>query len=291
MAWIATVVTTIILCGGALLRKSPLLYETTPPGQPWADGPMLLVPTPQFLSGKATTHMALLHNSLIRGFNSIQLQAPHVQDADKADFLAYTRTWLRFIQSHHDDEDEILFPELRAVLGDDSVWGDVPQEHETLLRGLDGLRRYLDSLSNASALTSAALLGVMDQLHQPLEHHLHHEVAVMADMATHANAPAADSLQGAVASATLKAWGKNTVRKAGVADVVPLFLLNADRTAEKGMWRDWPPMPRPVRWAMVNMVGAVHGGWWRFASCDGRGRPRQLHALAASRRGGAKQEL
>ncbi|PFH62808.1 hypothetical protein XA68_11820 [Ophiocordyceps unilateralis] len=298
MAWLSIIVTALVLCGGALLRQSPLLYETVPPptDQPWADRPMRLVPTPQFQSAKddlfttAATHMALLHNSLIRGYNSIHLQAPYVRDADKADFLAYTRTWLRFIQSHHEDEDEILFPELRSVLGDDSVWGDVPEEHETLVRGLDGFRRYLDSLSNASALTSTALLAVLDELHQPLEHHLHHEVAVMADMATHANVPAANSLQGAVASAMLKAWGKNTVRKAGVADVVPLFLLNADRTAEKGMWQDWPPMPRPVRWAMVNLVGAVHGGRWRFASCDGQGRPRQLYALSSAR-DGAEREL
>lgn len=114
----------------------------------------------------------------------------------------------------------------------------------------------------------------MDSMREPLEQHLHHEVAVMAATATHRNTPARDSPAGAVAAATLKAWGKKTVRKAGVADVVPLFLLNADRTAEGGAWRDWPPMPRVVRWALVNVVGAVHGGWWRFASCDARGEPR-----------------
>ncbi|PHH74959.1 hypothetical protein CDD80_2740 [Ophiocordyceps camponoti-rufipedis] len=279
MAWLS-IITVLALGSGALLRNSPLLYQTMPPetDQPWADQPMRL----DDLFTTAATHMALLHNSLIRGYNSIHLQAPHVRDADKPDFLAYTRTWLRFIRSHHDDEDEILFPELRSALGDDSVWGDVPQEHETLVRGLDDLGRYLDSLSNASALTSTALLAVLDHLHQPLEHHLHHEVAVMAAMATHPNVPSPDSLEGSVAAAMLKAWGKNTVRKAGLADVVPLFLLNADRTAEKGMWHNWPPMPRPVRWAMVNVVGAIHGSRWRFASCDGNGRPRRLYALAAA---------
>lgn len=104
----------------------------------------------------------------------------------------------------------------------------------------------------------------------------------MAGMATHAGAPARDSLEGAVAAATLKAWGKNTVVKAGIGDVVPFFLLNVDRTAEGGAWADWPPMPRPIRWAMVNLAGAVHGGRWRFASCDAHGRPRELYARAVT---------
>ncbi|PHH87459.1 hypothetical protein CDD83_8851 [Cordyceps sp. RAO-2017] len=299
MSWLARVVPVLLLSVGLLLRRAPLLLDCRAPAAgAWADGPMRLVPTPQFQTGKddvltmAATHMALLHNSLIRGYNSVCLQAPHVRGADKADFLGYIRTWLRFVRSHHDDEEDVLFPELRAMLGDDAVWGEVPEEHETLVVRLDELGSYLGSLSNASALAPDALLRLMDGLREPLEHHLHHEVAVMAGMATHANAPVRGSFQGAVASATLKAWGKNTVRKAGLADVLPFFLLNADRTAEGGMWHNWPPMPRPVRWAMVNLVGAVHGGWWRFASCDAHGRPRQLYALApAGEEEEAKAEL
>ncbi|EQK98961.1 hypothetical protein G6O67_007433 [Ophiocordyceps sinensis] len=293
---LVSIVGALVLGGGMLVRKSPLMYETRAPGAQWADGPMKLVPTPQYESGKddllttSATHMALLHNSLIRGYNSIRLQVPHVRDEDKADFVGYTRTWLRFIKSHHDDEEELLFPEMRSMLSDPEVWHDVPEEHETLLSELNKLDGYLGSLSNATALTPGALLDIMDALHPTLEHHLHHEVSVMADMATHVKAPVRDSFEGAVASASLKAWGKNTVRKAGVTDVLPFFLLNADRTAEKGMWMNWPPIPGPIRWAMVNVVGAVHGGWWRFASCDAHGRPRELHALAAGG-GDARTEL
>lgn len=156
------------------------------------------------------------------------------------------------------------------------------ESQEILLNGLNKLDGYLGSLSNATALAPDALLSILDVLHPTLEHHLHHEVSVMADMAKHTKAPVRDSFEGAVAADRLKSWGKNTVRKAGVTDVVPFFLLNADRTAERGMWKDWPPMPRPIRWAMVNVVGAVHGGRWRFASCDAHGRPRDLYALATT---------
>ncbi|KJZ76998.1 hypothetical protein HIM_03319 [Hirsutella minnesotensis 3608] len=290
-----SVITAVVFGGGFLLRKSPLMYDAQPPTSQWADGPMKLVPTPQFQTGKddilttSTTHMALLHNSLIRGYNSICLQAPHVRDDDKADFLGYTKTWLRFIKSHHDDEEEVLFPELRSMLADQTVWQDVPGEHDALVHELDKLDGYLNSLSNATALTPQALLDIMEGMRSPIEYHLHHEVSVMADMATHANAPVRNSFEGALGSRNLKAWGKKTVSKAGITDVVPFFLLNADRTAEKGMWSNWPPMPRPIRWAMVNLVGAIHGGRWRFASCDANGQPRQLYALGGGSR--AKAEL
>lgn len=243
--------------------------------------------------------MALLHNSLIRGYNSIFLQAAHVRDEDKADFVGYSKTWVRFIKSHHDDEEDLLFPEIKGMLSDQHVCGDMHEEHgemsrchgrrasaadtgkESFIDGLNELDTYLGSLSNASALTPGALLKIMDSFRKPLEYHLHHEVSVMAALATHPNVPQRHSFQGAVAAEMLKAWGKDTVRKAGLSDVVPLFLLNADRTAEGGRWRAWPPMPGPVRWGMVNLVGAVHGGWWRFASCDAQGQPRELYALTA----------
>lgn len=77
--------------------------------------------------------MCLLHNAIIRGFNSILLQAPHVQDADKADFVGYAQTWLRFVLSHHDDEERNLFPKVEEVLGDKDIWADTHEEHSTYL--------------------------------------------------------------------------------------------------------------------------------------------------------------
>jgi hypothetical protein len=123
-----------------------------------------------------------------------------------------------------------------------------------------------------------------------LSNHLHHEVAVMAAMASHANVPARESLKGALASDMLKAWGKSTVTKAGYVDVLPFFLLNTDRTFEEGVWRNWPRMPEVVRWGMVNLVGMWHGPRWKFASCDAAGFPRDLYALKALREKTDKEE-
>lgn len=76
--------------------------------------------------------MALLHNSIFRGYNSIYLQAPHVQDADKADFIGYALTWFKFVKSHHDDEEESLFTKIEGLLDDKNVFEETHKEHGTL---------------------------------------------------------------------------------------------------------------------------------------------------------------
>jgi hypothetical protein len=41
--------------------------------------------------------MAIVHNVIIRALNSIYLQAPHVQQKDVKDFLAYCYCWYQCI--------------------------------------------------------------------------------------------------------------------------------------------------------------------------------------------------
>ena len=75
--------------------------------------------------------MAMLHNCIIRGYNSIWQQAPHVRDEDKADFVGYALTWHKFVKSHHDDEEANLFPKVEEQLADKELWADTHQEHGT----------------------------------------------------------------------------------------------------------------------------------------------------------------
>lgn len=82
--------------------------------------------------------MALLHNALIRGFNSIYLQAEHIPRGQVDEFIGYALTWHKFIVSHHDDEEDKLFPDVVAILRDESVWGDMHSEHGTFFSVLCG---------------------------------------------------------------------------------------------------------------------------------------------------------
>ncbi|KAK7738345.1 hypothetical protein SLS53_006156 [Cytospora paraplurivora] len=263
---------------------------TTPASasKPWADGPLKLVGTPQYETKKTdlfatgASHMALLHNSIFRGYNSIYLQAPHVKDADKADFIGYALTWYKFVKSHHDDEEQSLFTSIEELLDDKTVFEETHKEHESFLPGLAELNKYLLSVQpNPQSLDPAELLRILDSFAADFETHFHNEIPTIANLASHPNAPAPDTPRAAEASATFKAWGKSTVSKAGTTDVLPFFLLNLDRTKqfEEGTWANWPPIPAPIKWGLINIGGWWNGNYWKFASCDSAGNRRELYAL------------
>lgn len=128
----------------------------------------------------------------------------------------------------------------------------------------------------------------MNSFHQPFESHFHSEIQTIAGLADHPNAPKPDTPEAAAAFATFKSWGKTTVTKAGTMDVVPFFLLNLDKTAEGGMWANWPPMPAPIRWGLINIAGLYNSAYWKFASCDAAGQRRELYALQYAPDSGSK---
>jgi hemerythrin-like domain-containing protein len=73
--------------------------------------------------------MAHIHNAILRGYNSIYLQAPHISDVDKSGFIGYALTWFRFVKSHHDSEEFELFPKVEDVLHRNDIWGVTHDEH------------------------------------------------------------------------------------------------------------------------------------------------------------------
>jgi hypothetical protein len=232
--------------------------------------------------------MAHIHNAILRGYNSIYQQAPHITTADKPAFIGYARTWFRFVKSHHDDEEAELFPKVQSVLtGQDKIWEETHREHESFLTGLAAYDEYLSTLPSAEAFDGHKIRKLMDAFQTPFEHHFHHEIDTIAAFADLSGAPAPGTQEADAAAAVFKAWGKKTVTKAGTTDVVPFFLMNLDATYEGGRWANWPPMPAPVRWGLVNVAGSWNWAWWKFASCDAVGRPRELYALGGE---GAREE-
>jgi hemerythrin-like domain-containing protein len=73
--------------------------------------------------------MAHIHNAILRGYNSIYLQAPFVTDEDKPEFIGYAQAWFRFVKSHHDDEELELFPKVEGVVGLKGIWEETQKEH------------------------------------------------------------------------------------------------------------------------------------------------------------------
>ncbi|KAF2258904.1 hypothetical protein CC78DRAFT_586536 [Lojkania enalia] len=275
------------LLAAIFLSRAPFMMATTPASssKPWADGPCPLVTTPQYATKKTdiftlgATHMAHIHNAILRGYNSIWHQAIHVTHEDKVDFIGYAQAWFKFVKSHHDDEEIELFPKVQEVVGTKGIWDETHKEHESFLAGLAAFNDYLANLGEPYDFSGTELRRIMSTFQEPFNQHFHSEISTIASFADLPSAPKPGSPEAENASVIFKAWGKKTVTKAGTADVVPFFLLNLDVTYEEGMWANWPPMPGFVRWGLVNIAGAYHWGWWKFASCDSKGQPRELYAL------------
>ncbi|KAF2707201.1 hypothetical protein K504DRAFT_411188 [Pleomassaria siparia CBS 279.74] len=266
-------------------RYSTMATTAKTCNKPWADGPCPLVETPQYTTGKTdiftlgATHMAHIHNTILRGYNSIYLQAPYVTNEDKADFVGYAQAWFRFVKSHHDDEELELFPKIEEVLGTKGLWDEMHKEHVSFLPGLTQFNDYLAQLPEPFDFDGAELCRIMSNFQDAFNSHFHNEIKTIASFADLPGAPKSSSVEAERASAILKTWGKKTVTKAGYTDVVPCFLLNLDTTYEDGMWANWPPMPKLVWWGLVNVAGAYHWGWWKFTSCNSAGKPRALFSL------------
>lgn len=63
---------------------------------------------------KCATEMALAHNMILRGLNSIYQQAPWVEQRDAQDFLEYCKLWVQVITVHHNGEESDFFPYIES---------------------------------------------------------------------------------------------------------------------------------------------------------------------------------
>lgn len=73
--------------------------------------------------------MALVHNVLIRAYNSIYLQATRVRPEDVADFLHYCLAWYMMLKGHHDGEEEVYFPGIEKATGVKGIMDSEVHEH------------------------------------------------------------------------------------------------------------------------------------------------------------------
>lgn len=75
------------------------------------------------------SQMALVHNMMIRAYNSIYLQATRVRPEDVADFLHYCSAWYMMIKGHHDGEEEVYFPGIEKATGVKGIMDSEVHEH------------------------------------------------------------------------------------------------------------------------------------------------------------------
>ncbi|KAK9418892.1 hypothetical protein SUNI508_07664 [Seiridium unicorne] len=154
--------------------------------------------------------MALAHNVLVRGLNSIHGQARYVKPEDQKDFLGYAKNFVNVLTTHHDCEEESLFVAIEKMSGE-----------------ADG----------AEAYDGDRVVKIIDGFGGPLFQHLINEIQCLVELRRFGP----ERMKG-LADA-LKAEGQAHLKKNGFLGGVVFAFLGHDATWENGIWADSPPAP------------------------------------------------
>lgn len=210
--------------------------------------------------------MAFAHNAMIRGINSIYLQAPHIPPSDASDFLFFISSWCQWIGHHHVLEETQMFPGFEGVIGKKGFLEGNVDQHHAFSGGLKELKRYAESTSSEE-YSGAKVVSIIDGFSARLHEHLKEEIGSLLSMKPY-DGPR-----------LLKVY-KEAEAEAGKQDknvIPPLALGCCDRNFEGG--NNWPEMPWVGPWFVHYLMGRKHAGAWRFLPSDSWRNPRPLKYL------------
>ncbi|KAF1808215.1 hypothetical protein P152DRAFT_253719 [Eremomyces bilateralis CBS 781.70] len=246
----------------------------------WADRPVPLLPTPQYLTKKSDDYtvqasvMATIHNAFIRCFNTIYLQALHVQPTDYPTFVGYAEAWVIGLASHHNGEEEHFFPELRKRTGDDQLMTENEEQHHRFHGGMERYRAYLAEVKRSRGcrdFDGRKLIGIMDSFKDALMEHLADEIPTIQALEKYAGKLDLNQLMEETAEHSMGSMPK--------LSVIPAVFLNHDVTYEGGLMADFGKFPAVMEFTLRRIFPLWNYEWWKFASCDKTGHPKGLHCV------------
>ncbi|KAI4144488.1 MAG: hypothetical protein LQ340_006629 [Diploschistes diacapsis] len=243
----------------------------------YSDAPLPVIHTPKFETGKTdpftieASHMALSHNSFIRGFNSIYQQAPRIKAADKKEFVGYCIAWHDCVSQHHHYEENEFFPAIDKAADKKGLMDGAVEQHAAFHGGLERFKGYL--LEKGPSFSHKELIAIMDSFSEPLYLHLKEEPQTIVNLSRF-NTPEKPIDIVALALAA----GRKQVNISFLFNILPVFFLNMESVQfEDGLWHGvFPPVSAPIKWIMTKGAPMWQHRRWRFASCTSNGEFRQL---------------
>lgn len=127
------------------------------------------------------TQMALAHNGILRGLNSIYIQAPNIPREDLttvADFLTYCQCWSESMHHHHDCEEELFFPDIDKVSGVPGLMETNREQHRSFTPGFESFQEYAKTCAPKD-YDGQKLRNLVEDFAEPLTKHLHDEVGTL----------------------------------------------------------------------------------------------------------------
>jgi hemerythrin-like domain-containing protein len=126
--------------------------------------------------------MAFAHNAMLRGLNSIYLQAPNIHEAhDIADFLFFVKSWAGWVSHHHVLEEEQMFPGFEKVIGQTGFLEGNVNQHHVFQPALKRMLAY-GSNTKPADYDASTLRGIIEEMAPALREHLSDEIQSLLSM-------------------------------------------------------------------------------------------------------------
>jgi hemerythrin-like domain-containing protein len=127
--------------------------------------------------------MVLVHNMMLRGLNSIYLQAQHISKADERPFCKYILVWHLILHHHHAGEEAALFPVLDEMTGEKDVMAANVEQHHAFRAGLDAFVAYVkDCEAGKQTYDGDKIVALIDAFGKILSDHLADEIPTILDL-------------------------------------------------------------------------------------------------------------
>ena len=125
--------------------------------------------------------MALAHNGILRGLNSIYLQATHIprQDLDTTrDFLTYCQCWCESMHHHHDAEEKVFFPSVEQISDVQGIMERNVEQHRAFTPGFDRFHEYSRTCLSQD-YDGRKIRSLIEDFAEPLTQHLYDEIETL----------------------------------------------------------------------------------------------------------------
>jgi hemerythrin-like domain-containing protein len=125
--------------------------------------------------------MALAHNGILRGLNSIYLQATHIprEDLDTIqDFLTYCQCWCESMHHHHDAEEKVFFPSIELISDVRGIMERNIEQHRSFTPGFDLLQEYSRTCLPED-YDGEKIRSLIEVFAEPLARHLYDEIETL----------------------------------------------------------------------------------------------------------------
>lgn len=226
--------------------------------------------------------MALVHNVIIRGMNSIYLQCEYVTNQMAPSFLSYCQCWTEFIQNHHGCEEVAYFPIIEEAVGVEGLSEGNLEQHDAFLAGLQEFEKYVYHIP-PNQYDGRKIIELLDSFATTLQSHLTDEVIWILALSRfpHLNLAAIDSYH--------KSY---VIARQSPTRMVPFLLTNHDVLYESGVHSNWPMLDdNHIEKSTVRLSARLRDYWvryicilvhkniWKYSSCTVAGIPKALEGL------------